>query len=59
MAFIMIVLAVVIVIGNLLMRILDALQVVIWIYWNCLPMAMFDMGKIVEDVEFNEHFYPY
>jgi hypothetical protein len=29
-------------------------QVVIWIFWNCLLLAMFDMDKIPEDVEFNK-----
>lgn len=34
-------------------------QIVIWIFWNCLLLAMFDVDKILEDVEFNkenEHF---
>jgi len=41
------------------MEILDELQIVIWIFWNCLLLAMFDVDKIPEDVEFNkknEHF---
>lgn len=53
--FIMIVLAVVV--GNLMMEMLDALQTVIWIFWNCRPMAMFGVDQILGDVEFNEHFY--
>jgi hypothetical protein len=43
-----------VVIGNLLIEILDELQAVIWIFWNCLLLAMFDMDKIPEDVEFNK-----
>ncbi|CAJ2664570.1 unnamed protein product [Trifolium pratense] len=29
-------------------------QAVIWIFWNCLLLAMFNMDKIPEDVEFNK-----
>lgn len=36
------------------MEILDELQIVIWICWNCLLLAMFGVDKIPEDVEFNE-----
>lgn len=34
--------------------VLDALQIVIWIFWNCRPMAMYGVDQILGGVESNE-----